>query len=41
MTYQEGLELAKQHNLEDKYNACIADDMSIEEALNELNIGSH
>lgn len=38
MTYQEGLELAKQYHLEDKYNACIADDVSVEEALKEVNI---
>lgn len=38
MTYQEGLELAKQHHLENEYNACIVDDMSVEEALRELNI---
>ena len=38
MTYQEGLELAKQYHLEDEYNACIVDDMLIKEALKELNI---
>lgn len=38
MTYQEGLELAKQHRLENEYNACIIDDMSVEEALRELNL---
>lgn len=38
MTYQEGLRIAKEHNLEDEYNACIADDMSVEEALQEWNL---
>lgn len=38
MTYQEGLELAKQYYLKNEYNACIADDMSVEEALQEWDI---
>ena len=38
MTYQEGLAIAKEHHLEDEYNACIADDMSVEEALREWDI---
>lgn len=38
MTYQEGLAIAKEYHLEDEYNACIADDMSVEEALREWDI---
>ena len=38
MAYQEGLRIAKEHNLEDEYNACIADDMSVEEALKEWDL---
>ena len=38
MTYEEGLRIAKEYNLENEYNACIADDMSVEEALKEWDL---
>lgn len=38
MTYEEGLRIAKEHNIESEYNACIADDMSVEEALKEWDL---
>lgn len=38
MTYEEGLKIAKEYNLESEYNACIADDMSPEEALIEWDL---
>lgn len=37
-TYQEGLDIAKRWGLESEYMACIADDMSPTEALDELEL---
>lgn len=38
MTYEQGLAIAKEYHLEDEYNACIADGMSVEEALQEWDL---
>lgn len=37
-TYQEGLELAQRWGLESQYMACIADNLSPTEALEELDL---
>ena len=36
LNYTQGLQIAKSSNLESEYNACIADDLSPQEALEEL-----
>lgn len=36
LNYTQGLQIAKNSNLESEYNACIADDLSPQEALEEL-----
>ena len=38
INYEEGLKIAKEHNLKSEYNACMADDMSVEEALQEWDL---
>lgn len=38
ISYQKGLIIAKNNNLEDQYYACIADNLTPKEALLELNI---
>lgn len=38
ISYQKGLIIAKNNNLEDQYYACIADNLTPKEALLELNL---